>query len=198
MRSWKKEKWTTQPCQRPIFIQSSWYCGIGKYGGSGRESSIMNCLWKTKQIIPSTATNESKSEVSQSCLTLCDPMDCGPPGSSVHGDSPGKNTGMGCHAFLLFPIQGSNLGLPHCRWILYHLRKPWWRTRWKRQMKLFALHRKEKRPESVGNLAKVMQLENGSESEPRSVPFHWVMTLHGKLNLYKLITNSIPSSSSLF
>ena len=26
-------------------------------------------------------------------LTLCDPMDCSPPASSVHGDSPGKNTG---------------------------------------------------------------------------------------------------------
>ena len=36
--------------------------------------------------------------VTQSCLILCDPMDCGPPGSSIHGDSPGKNTGMGCHA----------------------------------------------------------------------------------------------------
>ena len=38
-------------------------------------------------------------------------------------DSPGKNTGMGCHALLqgIFPIQGSNLGLLHCRWILYHL-----------------------------------------------------------------------------
>ena len=34
------------------------------------------------------------------CLTLCDPMDCSPPGSSVHGDSPGKNTGVGCHARL--------------------------------------------------------------------------------------------------
>ena len=33
--------------------------------------------------------------VIQSCLTLCDPMDCSPPGSSVHGDSPGKNTGAG-------------------------------------------------------------------------------------------------------
>ena len=32
--------------------------------------------------------------VAQSCLTLCDPMDCSSPGSSVHGDSPGKNTGM--------------------------------------------------------------------------------------------------------
>ena len=35
-----------------------------------------------------------------SCPTLYDPMDCSLPGSSVHGDSPGKNTGMGCH-FLL-------------------------------------------------------------------------------------------------
>ena len=38
--------------------------------------------------------------VAQLCLTLCDPMDCSPPGLSVHGDSPGKNTGMGYHAFL--------------------------------------------------------------------------------------------------
>ena len=36
----------------------------------------------------------------QSCPTLCDPMDCSPPGSSVHGASPGKNTGVGCHALL--------------------------------------------------------------------------------------------------
>ena len=28
---------------------------------------------------------ESESEVAQSCLTLCDPMDCSPPGSSAHG-----------------------------------------------------------------------------------------------------------------
>ena len=34
----------------------------------------------------------------QLCQTLCDPMDCRPPASSVHGDSPGKNPGMGCHA----------------------------------------------------------------------------------------------------
>ena len=31
----------------------------------------------------------------QSYPTLCDPMDCSPPGSFVHGDSPGKNTGEG-------------------------------------------------------------------------------------------------------
>ena len=40
------------------------------------------------------------SSIAQSCPTLCGPMDCSPPGSSVHGDSPGKNTGVGCH-FLL-------------------------------------------------------------------------------------------------
>ena len=57
--------------------------------------------------------------------TLCDPMDYSPLGSSAHGDSPGKYTGVGCHALPqgIFPIQGLNLGLLcllHCRWILYH------------------------------------------------------------------------------
>ena len=57
----------------------------------------------------------------QLCLTLCDPMDCSPPGSSVHGDSPGENTGVGCYAFLqgIFPTQGLNPRLLLCRWILY-------------------------------------------------------------------------------
>ena len=59
----------------------------------------------------------------QSCPTFCDPVNFSPPGSSVHGDFPGKNTGVGCHALLqgIFPTQGSNPGLLHCRWILYHL-----------------------------------------------------------------------------
>ena len=51
--------------------------------------------------------------VAQSCLSLCNPTDCSPPGSCVHGDSPGKNTGVGCHLLLqgLFPTQGLNPGL---------------------------------------------------------------------------------------
>ena len=36
--------------------------------------------------------------VAQLCPTLCSPMGCSLPGSSVHGDFPGKNTGVGCHA----------------------------------------------------------------------------------------------------
>ena len=61
--------------------------------------------------------------VAQSCPTLLTPMGCSLLGSSAHGDSPGKNTGGGCHALLqgIFPIQGLNLGLPHCKHILYHL-----------------------------------------------------------------------------
>ena len=43
--------------------------------------------------------------VTQSCPTLCNPMDCSLTGSSDQGDSPGKNTGVGCHALLqeIFP-----------------------------------------------------------------------------------------------
>ena len=64
--------------------------------------------------------------VAQSCPTLCNPMDCSPPGSFVHGNSPGKNTGVGCHALLqgIFPTQGLNPGLPHCRQILNQLSYP--------------------------------------------------------------------------
>ena len=66
---------------------------------------------------------ESESEVAQSRPTLCDPMDCSPPGSYVHGDSPGMNAGVGSHSLLqgIFPTQGLNPGLPLCRQTLYHL-----------------------------------------------------------------------------
>jgi len=57
----------------------------------------------------------------QSCRDLSDPMDCSPPGSSVH-DSPGKSTAVGCHSLLqrIFLTQGSNTRLLHCWQILYH------------------------------------------------------------------------------
>ena len=77
------------------------WCNVGVY----TQVSVVLCL------------------VTLSCVTLCDLMDCSPPGSSVHGDCPGKNTRVGCHAILqgIFPTQGSNPGLPHCRQILYDL-----------------------------------------------------------------------------
>ena len=59
--------------------------------------------------------------VPQLCLTLCDLMDCSLSGSSVPGDSPVKKTGVGFHFLLqgIFPTQGSNPGLLHCRRVLY-------------------------------------------------------------------------------
>ena len=61
--------------------------------------------------------------VTQLCPTLCEPMDCSPPGSSIHGNSLGKNTGVGCHGLLqgIFPTQELNWDLLHCRQILYQL-----------------------------------------------------------------------------
>ena len=71
-----------------------------------------------------------KVKVAQSCLTLCDPMDCCPPESSVHGILQtrilewyskwcSKGTEGNCSLLQgIFPTQGSNPGLPHCRWIL--------------------------------------------------------------------------------
>ena len=51
------------------------------------------------------------------CPTLCDPMDCS------LWNSPGQNTGVGILSLLqgIFPTQGSNPGLPHCRRILHQL-----------------------------------------------------------------------------
>ena len=66
----------------------------------------------------------SEVKVTQLCLTLCDPMDCSPPGSlESPWDSPGKNTGVGGHSLLqgIFPIQTANPGLLHCRRILDRL-----------------------------------------------------------------------------
>ena len=51
---------------------------------------------------------------SQSCPTLCNPLDCGPPSSSVHGDSLGKNTGLGSLSLSSGDLhdQGIKLGSP--------------------------------------------------------------------------------------
>ena len=62
--------------------------------------------------------SERKVKVTQSCLTLCDPMNLYSP-----WNSPGQNAGVGSLSLLqgIFPTQGLNTGLPHCRQILYQL-----------------------------------------------------------------------------
>ena len=99
---------------------------------SGAQQSEWVCVyvWVCIYIYTHTHTHAVLCLVTQSCPTLWDPMDCSPPDYSVHGDSPGQNTGVGCHALLqrIFPTEGLNPGLLHCRWILYHLShqgSPW-------------------------------------------------------------------------
>ena len=66
--------------------------------------------------------------VTQSCPFLWDPMDCSPPGSSVHGDSPGEiGSGLSCPLPGDLSHSGTEPVSPvalHCRQILYH-----WATR---------------------------------------------------------------------
>ena len=60
-----------------------------------------------------TKSMHMRAKSLQLCLTQCNPIDFSLPGSSVHGDSPGKNTRVGCHAFPqgLFLSQELNLQL---------------------------------------------------------------------------------------
>ena len=73
--------------------------------------------------IPKKTRSSGCRLVTKSCLTLWDPMDSSPPGSSVHGNSLGKNTGVGCHFLLqgIFLAQGLNPCLLHCRWLFLFL-----------------------------------------------------------------------------
>ena len=74
-------------------------------------SKMVQLLWKTVQHFLKILKIELLCAKSfQSCLTLCDPRDSSPPGSSVHGILKSKNTGVGCHALHqgIFPTQELN------------------------------------------------------------------------------------------
>ena len=63
-----------------------------------------------------------KVKVAQLCPTLCNPMDCSLPGSSVHGILQARILVSVAIPFCRgSPKQGLNRGLQHCRWILYQL-----------------------------------------------------------------------------
>ena len=86
-------------------------------------SGHLDCFYVLVFVNSASVNNAVPCFIAQSCLSLCNPMYCSLPGSSIHRDSPGKNTGVGCHALLqgFFLTQGSNTGLPHYRQIIYHL-----------------------------------------------------------------------------
>ena len=119
----RQEYWSGLPCP-PSFSGSSW--------SRDRTCISYSVFFTTSDTCKTLRAVESESVkmlVAQSYLTPCNPMDCSPPGSYIHGDSPGKNNGVGSHFLLqgIFPTQGSNLDLLHSRGILYclsHQRTP--------------------------------------------------------------------------
>ena len=76
---------------------------------SEKEAQQINEMNQKLQQLQPALVIKSESEITHSCLRLLRPW-----------DSPGKNTGVGCHFLLrgIFPTQGSNPSLPHCRQML--------------------------------------------------------------------------------
>ena len=82
-------------------------------------------LYKEKLHILKVVCEVKESEVAQSCPTLCDPDGLQPTSLLSPWNFPGKNAEVGCHFLLqgIFPTQGLNPGLPHCRkWYIYILK----------------------------------------------------------------------------
>ena len=87
-------------------------------------------LWAKRLVGPALSKVACKvllCSVTQLCLTLCEPMDYSPPGSLVHGISQARILKQAAISFFVggggggvFPTQGSNPRLLHCRQILYH------------------------------------------------------------------------------
>ena len=78
-------------------MKEKWCIEAVKYAIKYWNYNIMVVQWNIFHL--RRKVKESESEVAQLCRTLCDPMDCGPPGSSVHGTSQAGVLEWGATAF---------------------------------------------------------------------------------------------------
>ena len=105
-----------------VWHYQSWHLNQNLGGGSSRDLD----LWELWDYLVSSSSSSYLTNtprmVTQLCPTLCNPMDCRLPGSSVHGIFQARVLAC-CHVLLqgIFLTQGLNPGLPHCRQTLYHL-----------------------------------------------------------------------------
>ena len=90
MIQWMLAIWFLVPL---LFLHPAWP------SGSSRFTYCWNLAWRILSITLLACAAAAAAKSLQSCPTLCDPIDGSPPGSRPW-DSPGKNTGVGCH-FLL-------------------------------------------------------------------------------------------------
>ena len=111
-------QWTIA-CQAPLFMgfsRQGYWSGLpfppsGDLPDPGIEpmSLMSSALW----VCVCECSVVSESFVTLWAVACQDPLSM---------DFPGKDIGVGCHFLLqeIFPTQGSNPGLPHCRQMLYH------------------------------------------------------------------------------
>ena len=100
-----------------------------------RRNRILAQSFVSYHVRERTVYKWKKVIVAQSCLTV-QPHGLQPTRLLCPWNSPGGNTGVGCHALLqgIFPTQGSNLDLLHCKQILYGLNHQE-SHKWKREYK---------------------------------------------------------------
>ena len=112
--------------QRSLVGYSPWCCRVGhnwvtKYVSAGYICHSVHYQFDLRKIWPQVFENRFRVAfgvcaclVTHLCLTLCEPRDCR---VLCPWNSPGKNTGVGTPSILqgIFPTQGSNPDLPHCR-----------------------------------------------------------------------------------
>ena len=131
---WYRDCWFLMP-QKASGLQQCW---LDKWTPKQSQSPILGfelvvSLANTQGFLPGEHQTPSwQDQSSRSCPCVClvaqlyltlHPHELQPARLLCPWDSPGENTGVGCHALLqeIFPTQGSNPGLPHCRQILYWL-----------------------------------------------------------------------------
>ena len=97
-----------QPLLSPVKLHLSWDGMVTRVGGG------FPCRLSREEFL---------CKYAQLCPTLCDPTDYSPTRLLCPPNPPSKNPGVGCHSLLqgIFPNQGLNPRLLHCRQILYHL-----------------------------------------------------------------------------
>ena len=95
---------------------SGWHLKLGKLASGTTPCHLASPI--SFSIASAQNTMKVKVEVTQSYVTLCDPMDY-----RVHGILQARLLEWVAVPFSrgIFPTQGSNPGLLHCRWILYQL-----------------------------------------------------------------------------
>ena len=96
--------------------KSSWSQGVCLWGDRQHTMNRKTKREGAQYLLDKYVLYKVKVKVTQSCPTLCYPMDC-------PWNSPGQNTGVNSLSLLqgIFPAQGLDPGLLYCRWILYQL-----------------------------------------------------------------------------